>query len=289
VAKLNPFVRTEAETIAWSVGLKTEVCSEGGINVTQISNGDFIKVKNVELGAGATSMEARVAAAQSGGSIEVRLDSETGTKVGTCEVKATGGAQTWATITCPLTGATGLHDLVFKFVGGSGELFKFDWWKLSGPGMSEGGSTDGGAVNGPDTGAGGSGGRDGGVTSAGGSGGKGGTGGVASRSGGTVASGGSKGGTTGSTSGTPTAGSAGNNGSESISVGGNADSSAGGSVSSSAGGSGGQRGSEGPVGSDGNAGGCSCQSGPGRAPGGFAALTFLLLVLAHRRRMRGMQ
>ena len=34
VATLNPFQQVEAETIAFSSGLKTEVCTEGGMNVT---------------------------------------------------------------------------------------------------------------------------------------------------------------------------------------------------------------------------------------------------------------
>ena len=99
LAPLNPYQQVEAETIAFSSGLKTEVCSEGGIDVTQISNGDYIKVKGVDFGTGAVSFDARVASAASGGNIELRLDSQTGTLVGTCSVAGTGGAQTWMTKT----------------------------------------------------------------------------------------------------------------------------------------------------------------------------------------------
>ena len=94
IANLNPFVQTEAETIAFSSGLKTEVCSEGGMDVTSINNGDYIKVKSVDFGTGAVSFDARVPSASSGGSIELRLDSATGTLVGTCAVQGTGGVQT---------------------------------------------------------------------------------------------------------------------------------------------------------------------------------------------------
>lgn len=34
VGTLNPYVRTEAETIAWAWDVKTETCSEGGMDVT---------------------------------------------------------------------------------------------------------------------------------------------------------------------------------------------------------------------------------------------------------------
>src|SRR4029450_12955532 len=97
---LNPYVTTEAETIAWESGIETEVCSEGGMNVTSINNGDYIKVKAVNFGTGAVSFDARVASASSGGSIELRLDSQTGTLVGTCAVLGTGGLQTWTTRSC---------------------------------------------------------------------------------------------------------------------------------------------------------------------------------------------
>ena len=92
IEPLNPYVQTEAETIAWAWDVKTETCSEGGMDVTAIENGDYIKVKGVDFGGGATSLDVRVASAGSGGNIEVRLDSQTGKLVGTCAVSGTGGS-----------------------------------------------------------------------------------------------------------------------------------------------------------------------------------------------------
>lgn len=131
VGSLDPYVKNEAETICWESGIETETCSEGGMNVGNIENGDYIKVKGVDFGAGATSFEARVASANSGGKIELRLDSATGTLVGTCEVSGTGGWQTWTTKSCTVSGAKGKHDLYLKFTGGSGTLFNVNWWKFS--------------------------------------------------------------------------------------------------------------------------------------------------------------
>ncbi|MEU8052556.1 MULTISPECIES: family 43 glycosylhydrolase [Micromonospora] len=130
VGTLNPYVRQEAETIAWSVGVETEPASEGGMNASFLSNGDYIKVKGVAFGAGASSFSARVASAGSGGTIEVRLGSPTGTRVGACTVPVTGGWQTWQTVSCPVTGATGTQDLYLRFVGGSGNLFNLNWWQF---------------------------------------------------------------------------------------------------------------------------------------------------------------
>jgi len=160
LATLNPYDRTEAETIAWGSGIKTEVCSEGGMDVTAITSGDYIKVKNVDFGTGATSFTARVAATASGGSIQIRLGSQTGTLVGTCTVPATGGNQTWADSTCAISGASGTKDLFFVFAGSA---FNFNHWQFTGSGSVSAGtggtgstSTSGGAAgSGATTGAGG--------------------------------------------------------------------------------------------------------------------------------------
>ncbi|MEV6212538.1 glycoside hydrolase family 43 protein [Kitasatospora sp. NPDC051914] len=128
---LNPYVRQEAETIAWGSGIETEPSSEGGMNIGWIENGDYTKVKGVAFGTGAASFTARVASATSGGRIELHLDSTTGPTVGTCTVPGTGGWQTWSTISCPVTGATGTHDLYLRFTGGSGFLFNMNWWQFT--------------------------------------------------------------------------------------------------------------------------------------------------------------
>ncbi|WP_433653675.1 family 43 glycosylhydrolase [Micromonospora zamorensis] len=136
VGTLNPYGRQEAETIAWGSGIETEPSSEGGMNVGWIENGDYVKVKGVAFGGGATSFTARVASATSGGRIEVRLDSASGPVVGTCTVGGTGGWQTWATTTCAVSGATGTRDLYLRFAGGSGNLFNLNWWQFGGTGGS---------------------------------------------------------------------------------------------------------------------------------------------------------
>jgi hypothetical protein len=132
VGTLNPYVRQEAETIAWASGVETEPAGEGGMNVGWIENGDSIKVKGVAFGSGATSFSARVASATSGGRMELRLDGANGTLVGTCTVPGTGGWQAWTTVTCPVNGATGIRDLYFRYTGGSGYLFNVNWWQFTG-------------------------------------------------------------------------------------------------------------------------------------------------------------
>jgi hypothetical protein len=132
VGRYNPFDTTQAETICWSFGVRTEACKDvgAGMNVDSIHNGDFIKVKGVNFDSGATSFIARVASGTDGGNIELHLDTITGPIIGTCAVSGTSGWQAWDTRTCTISGAKGVHDLYFKFTGNGGLLFNFNWWKF---------------------------------------------------------------------------------------------------------------------------------------------------------------
>jgi len=128
---LNPYTRQEAETIAWETGIETEAASEGGRDVGWIENGDTVKVRNLAFGAGASSFTTRVASGTTGGTIELRLGSATGTVVGRCTVPGTGGWQNWTSVSCPVSGATGNQDLVLRFTGGSGYLLNMNWWQFT--------------------------------------------------------------------------------------------------------------------------------------------------------------
>jgi arabinoxylan arabinofuranohydrolase len=131
VGTLNPYTRQEAETIAWESGVETEATSEGGMNVGYINNGDYIKVKGVAFGSGASSFTARVASTTGGSTIELHLGSLTGTTVGRCTVPNTGGWQNWTSVSCVVSGATGTQDLYLKFTGGSGYLANVNWWQFT--------------------------------------------------------------------------------------------------------------------------------------------------------------
>lgn len=155
-APLNPYARVEGETIAWAPGIEVEDCSEGGRDVSSIENGDSIKVKSVNFLTGAVSFAARVASGGAGGNLELHLDSATGTLLGTCAVPTTGGAQKWQTVTCNVSGASGIHDLYLVFKGGSGALFSLNYWQFtpkdpvptegSGGSVGAGGSPSGGTA-----------------------------------------------------------------------------------------------------------------------------------------------
>ena len=133
VDTFNPFRRVEAETMAFSRGIKTEQNDQIGVYVTDIHNGDYIKLQNVALDRQPLrTFTARVASGLRGGAIEVRLDSLGGPQIGRLEVPGTGGWEQWQTLTANLTAtANGTHDLYFCFVGRKGpKLFNFDWWEF---------------------------------------------------------------------------------------------------------------------------------------------------------------
>jgi len=144
VGSLDPYQRVEAETMKAQSGIETEPCSDGGMDVTSIADGDWVSVRGVDFGAGAKTFSARVAATSAKGAIEVRNGSPTGTVLATCDVPATGGLQKWQVVTCDVTGATGvIKDLYFRFKGGG---FNFDSWQFTG--SSTGGPSGAGGGNG---------------------------------------------------------------------------------------------------------------------------------------------
>jgi hypothetical protein len=141
----------QAETYSSQSGIATENCGEGGLDVCNIENGDWIVFNNFNFSSNPTGFQARVASATSGGNIEIRLDSSTGTLVGTCPVTGTGGWQTYTTKTCSVSGASGTHNLYLKFTGGTGFLFNVNWFQFTGSGgtgtyEAENGSWGGGAA-----------------------------------------------------------------------------------------------------------------------------------------------
>ena len=135
VGKFDPYRKVEAETMAFSKGVKTEQNDEVGVYVTDIHNGDYIKLQNVHFcNKVPRTFTARVASGLRGGKIEIRLDSIGGKLLGIVNVPGTGGWEKWQTITTDLTAiASGHHDMYFVFNGRKGpKLFNFDWWEMRG-------------------------------------------------------------------------------------------------------------------------------------------------------------
>ena len=135
IAEFNPYRKVEAETMAFSKGIKTEQNDEVGVYVSDIHNGDYIKLQNVcfcnKL---PRTFTARVASGLRGGQIEVRIDSIKGKLACKLEVPGTGGWEKWQALTADFTEQVkGRHDLYLVFKGRKGpKLFNFDWWEMRG-------------------------------------------------------------------------------------------------------------------------------------------------------------
>lgn len=132
LANLGPYARVEGETFNAQSGVETATCNEGGMKLSYIQNGDWVRIRGVNFGGtSATGFTARVSSATSGGNIELRLDSTTGPLIGTCTVVGTGSWNTWASRTCTVSGATGIRDLYLRLTGASGFLFDLNWWQFN--------------------------------------------------------------------------------------------------------------------------------------------------------------
>ena len=132
VTNMNPYKRMEAETIAYSFGLKNDRRAGSEHYVTSIHTGDWIKVRALDFGEqGAKAFVANAAAWSEGGLIEVRLDNLNGDVIATARIESTGGETNWRTVETNVRAKnpiTGIHDIYFLFRGGDKELFNFNYW-----------------------------------------------------------------------------------------------------------------------------------------------------------------
>lgn len=134
VGTLNPYKRVEAETMAWSKGLKTSQNDKVGVFVTEARINSFMKVRSVDFGKKAPkTFTASVASGLAASILEVRLDSIKGQLATTLKVGRTGGWDSWTTLQSPVKEQiTGVHDLYFVYKGDNvtvgRELFNFDYW-----------------------------------------------------------------------------------------------------------------------------------------------------------------
>ncbi|MGW6743166.1 carbohydrate-binding protein [Streptomyces sp. NPDC055025] len=102
--------------------------AEGGNTIGFTDNNDWISFKPYALG-NANRITARVSSGGTGGTIEVRAGSATGTLLGTVTVPVTGGWETFTDVSANLTNAPTASTelfLVFKGPTGQGNLFDLD-------------------------------------------------------------------------------------------------------------------------------------------------------------------
>jgi arabinoxylan arabinofuranohydrolase len=134
LSPLNPFAKNEAETIAWSEGVKSMKNDVVGNFITAKYNDAYTKVKEVDFRKeGASKFTARIGTTHNGNvSMEIRLDSKEGELLGTVNVPMTGGNDRWSLQTIDIKKVTGIHDLYFVFKGkAASQILYFDYWMFS--------------------------------------------------------------------------------------------------------------------------------------------------------------
>lgn len=127
VATLCPYQQVQAETMATSWGVKLDRQAGKQHFVTSIHNGDWVKVRNVDLGNNAPKQwNVEVLHVKHPGVIELYADDMSGQPLARVEI--TSNSNQLSTTT--LRELTGIHDFYLLFRGGDEELFDMDWWQL---------------------------------------------------------------------------------------------------------------------------------------------------------------
>lgn len=134
LATLNPYRKTEAETIAFSEGVKASQNKEVGVFVNAVRDNAYIRVKDVDFrDHGPSKFTARVGTTHNDGvTLEVRAGRADGQLLCTLNVPLTGGDDRWSLETAKVPQITGVHDLYFVFKAKKeGTIMYFDYWMFS--------------------------------------------------------------------------------------------------------------------------------------------------------------
>jgi len=114
-----------------SKGVQTEATTDtdGGLDAGFADGGDSLTYDHVDFGSGVGSVEARVASAGSGGTIEFHLDGPSGPLLGKVTVPVTGGWQKWTAVSGAISGVNGVHALSLVFAGGQ-SVGNLNWFRF---------------------------------------------------------------------------------------------------------------------------------------------------------------
>jgi hypothetical protein len=94
--------KTSAVASSAKKGTQPSACSEGGQCVGFIRGGDWLRYAGVDFGAGADTMELRVASQSEAAEVEIRLDNADGELLGVAETAASGDWEKWSTVSAKI-------------------------------------------------------------------------------------------------------------------------------------------------------------------------------------------
>ncbi|MDP4180635.1 MAG: carbohydrate-binding protein [Bacillota bacterium] len=129
IVQRSAFTKLEAESYNSlnSSTIQTITTTNGGSGVGYIENGNYLVFNKLDFGSGATSFKTLIADTGSA-NIELRLNSPTGTLIGTLPVASTGDWNTYQEQTCKINNVTGVNDLYLVFSG----AVNIDWFTFEG-------------------------------------------------------------------------------------------------------------------------------------------------------------
>ncbi|AWW32898.1 carbohydrate-binding protein [Echinicola strongylocentroti] len=131
---INPYIKNEAETIAWSEGVSAANNKRVGNFIKADDSGTYSVVKGVDFREnGPHTINVRAGTTHNGNvSIEVRLDRLEGKLIAELPVPLTGGSDRWALINEAVKEVSGVHDLYFVYKGNAPrDILYFDYWMFS--------------------------------------------------------------------------------------------------------------------------------------------------------------
>jgi hypothetical protein len=105
--------------------------TDGGFDLAYASSGSWAEFDRIDFGHGVNTVNARVSSAASGGTVEFHLDRADGPLIATATAPATGGWQTWTTVTAPVSGAVGVRNLYVVLKGGTtAGIANLNWFRF---------------------------------------------------------------------------------------------------------------------------------------------------------------
>jgi hypothetical protein len=103
--------------------------------INGIKNNGFTAYKDIDFGDGAFGFKSHIQSGAKGGTIEIKLDSLSGTTVGTCSIPVLGNWDTWTDVISNLddVAVNGVHDLYLVYHGADGSDYpcNIDWFTFT--------------------------------------------------------------------------------------------------------------------------------------------------------------
>lgn len=132
IKPLNPYQKIEAETMAFSKGVKSHQYENKSIVITDIHDGDYIKIRDVDFGAdGPKTFTLSASSRYLGGKVEVRTNAIDGDLIATLTIPYTGEWENYKEFSTDVKKVTGIQDVYFVFKGPKPHtLFNLDYWKF---------------------------------------------------------------------------------------------------------------------------------------------------------------